>query len=255
MKKKLGAMAVISLLWLCLGVFSSFAAAGGGAEVRTDGQTEIWAGVVVDYMGKLRFEVKDEATGDPIPGASVELWIPGINGGEGAYVLFGVTDENGVLELDVTRNTRGQESTFETIDGKLTFGGSLLYLSDNHLQYQVYKAGWLPYPQRGEVTLELKEVPQVVVVWLHKKGGNGDGGGPGGGSGDGGRTQVVTEINAEDPPLAVLFPEEVPLAIIPKTGVEDYAWFWGIGCAALLAAAALTAILLWRERRKRKEPD
>lgn len=252
-------MMVCLLFMLCwLQGLTAFAGTGGGSETRANGQTEVLAGVVVDYMGKLRFEVKDEKTLNPIPGASVELWIPGINGEEGAYVLFGVTDENGVLELDVAYQTGGKENQFVTTDGKLTFGGSLLYLSGNHLKYQVYKAGWLPYPKQGEVTLELKEVPQVITVLLHKPessgGGDDDGGGGDGGSSHGGNggsdsTQIITEdeVALSDRPVVP------PIEPIPKTGVENHSLFWGAALLFFAAAAGVMGLILFMEKRKNRK--
>lgn len=248
----------LALVLACLSAFPAWAASGGGTGPQRDGQTDVFAGVAVDYMGKLRFEIKDRNGGAAIPGASVELWIPGLNGGEGAYVLFGVTDEEGALELDVAYNRGGQSNQFETTDGKLTFKGSLLYLSGNKLDYQVYKADWLPYPSRGTVTLELKEIPQVVVVYLHKKGGGGGSGDDGGGGKDTGNRGTPEEgyvIVDSEVPLASIDGPEVPLAPIPKTGVENYALFWGIGGALLLLAAAVVYWLLYREGKNGKTKE
>lgn len=252
-KKKCSNIIAIALALACLCPLSAFGDARvgteGKTESRTGGQTEIQAGVVVDYMGRLRFEVKDEKTQDPIPGASVEIRIPEVNDGEGAYVLFGVTDEEGALELDVAYSGDGQDTGID---------GSTLYLSDNILDYQVYKADWLPYPKQGQVAVDLKEVPQVVTVFLHKPS---DGGGNGGGSGGGnGGSQNPNQIITDNEvPLDTIVPEnpyevlpdgEVPTGWIPKTGVENYALFWGAGCAAFLAAAGIIVWMLYREKRQ-----
>lgn len=255
MKRTLKMAAAALFAWILAFAFPAWAATEGGTQGQRNGQTEVIAGVAVDYMGKLRFEVKDEATKNPIKGASVELWIPGINGGEGAYVLFGVTDENGALELDVAYNRSGQENTFETADGKLEFNGTLLYLDNNQLKYQIYKAGWLPYPKRGEVKLELHEIPQVVVVYLYQKGGGGGGhdGNSEGGSGTRGGGPSDQEWMITDPevPLAPGSPGG-PLSAIPKTGVENYALLWGIGCILMLLAAGIVSFFLWRDGRQIK---
>lgn len=250
-------MTVCLLFMVCwFQVLTAFAGTEGGSETRSNGQSEVLAGVVVDYMGKLRFEVKDEKTLNPIPGASVELWIPGIRGGEGAYVLFGITDEHGVLELDVAYQTGGQENQFVTTDGKLTFGGSLLYLSGNHLKYQVYKAGWLPYPKQGEVTLELKEVPQVITVLLHKPegggGGNGGGGNGGGGSGHGGNSSFdSSQIETKEEVPVPDYTGVQPIAPMPKTGVENYSLFWGAALLFFVMAAGVMGLILFKEKRKK----
>lgn len=250
MKNRVSAILFMAFVIIQLWAVPILAATGGGAETKTDGKTEVLAGVVVDYMGKLRFEVKDRDSLVPIPGASVEIWIPSLQDGAGAYVLLGVTNESGVLELEVAYDTLDQENKFESTDGKLIWNGSLLYLSNNHLQYRVYKAGWLPYPYDGEVEVELKEIPQVVTILLYQKGGgNGSGGGSGSTSRPDGPGTVIEEHPRFDQPETG--PGE-PLFPIPKTGVENYAVFWGLGSAALFMAAVITCILIYRDKRNDK---
>lgn len=236
-------------LWLM--AVTSWAATSGGAdpvEVEVDGNTDIYAGVVVDYMGKLKFHVLDRDTGKPIPGASVEIKIK--IGNEERYVLFGVTDQDGYLEIDVAY-AKGKLPEVEEVDGALTFTGSLLYLDSNQIEYQVYKAGWLPYPQEGAVVLESKEVPQIVTVYLYKKSGGSDGGngGGGGGSHSTGTTGNIPGYNPEIPPEGG---GGTPELSIPKTGVGGYAEYWAAGAIMLFAGACLLAYLICKEREKRK---
>ena len=254
-KIKMKAAGILAAI-MCLFAFPAFAGTGGGSETRTNGQTDVMAGVAVDYMGKLRFEVKEEKTMAPIPGASIELWIPGILGGNGAYVLFGVTDEEGALELDIAYQ-KGQENQWIDSDGKLTFDGSILYLPENRIQYQAYKADWLPYPKQDEVILTWEEIPQVVTVLLHKKGGSTGGGDSGGGDSEGGETpeSIPVTVIPEIPQLPgqPQFPEvpQLPGGGIPKTGVEQYARYWGMAFLFFLAAAVLAGVILHREKKKK----
>mgnify|MGYP006866776588 CR=1 FL=1 len=230
---------------MCLFAFPAFADTGGGSETRTNGQTDVMAGVTVDYMGKLRFEAKEEKTMAPIPGASIELWIPGILGGNGAYVLFGITDEEGALELDIAYR-KDQKNQWIDSEGKLTFGGSILYLPENRIQYQAYKADWLPYPKQDEVILTWEEIPQVVTVLLHKKGGSTGGGGSGGGETP---ESVPVTVIPETPQIPEV--PQLPGGRIPKTGVEQYARYWGTAFLFFLAAAVLAGVILHREKKKK----
>lgn len=237
-------------LWLM--AVTSWAGTSGGAEpveVEVDGNTDIYAGVVVDYMGKLKFHVLDRDTGEPIPGASVEIKIK--VGSEERYVLFGVTNEEGYLEIDVAY-AKGKLPEVEEVDGTLTFTGSLLFLDSNQIEYRVYKAGWLPYPQEGTVILESKEVPQIVTVYLYKKtgGGNGGNGGGGGGSHSTGTTGSTPGNNPDGLPEGGGIPPELA---IPKTGIGGYAEYWAAGAVLFLIGACLLAYLIYKERDKRKE--
>lgn len=239
-------------LWLM--AVTSWAGTSGGVEpveVEVEGNTDIYAGVVVDYMGKLKFHVLDRDTGEPIPGASVEIKIK--IGNEERYVLFGLTDQDGYLEIDVAY-AKGKLPEVEEVDGALTFTGSLLYLDSNQIEYQVYKAGWLPYPQEGTVVLESKEVPQIVTVYLYKKSGGGNGGGAGNGDGGGSHS---TSTTGNTPGYGSGLPAkggDVPPELsIPKTGIGGYAEYWAIGVILFLAGAGLLAYLIYKEKENRKE--
>lgn len=222
------------------------AATGGGAEPTRDGQTDVMAGVAVDYMGKLQFLALDRDTGDPIPGASVEIYIPSLD----RYVLFGVTDANGILELDVAFGDRVGQYT-ET-GGQTVFNGITLYLKDRNISYRVYKAGWLPYPFDGTVELHTREVPQVVTVHLYKekKDNGGSSGGGGGNSGGGSPIIEAFPIGDLNPPLAqIQIPEEqVPAGGIPKTGVEGTMQYWIAGLFFFLIAGGILMFLLKNEK-------
>lgn len=251
--------AVISSLaaLLCLITFPAFAATEGGTEAKRSSQTEVFAEVAVDYMGKLRFEVKDEETMNPIPGASVEIWIPGIDN-TGKYILFGVSDEEGSLTIDAVY-AKDQDTSNPVSDG---VKDSKLYLADNNIKYKVYKADWLPYPFEDEALLELKEIPQIVTVLLHqeKTGGGGTGGsggagssiGSGGGSGGHGYYPEKYEESEDKEKFEIPEETEIPQNFIPKTGVESYTGYWAVAFCFFIAAAAIIAFILFRSRNREK---
>jgi len=87
---------LLMCMFLLLSAQTALAETSGGAW-RDPSGTHITAGVMVDYMGKLRFTIVDADTGEPIPGASIEIYIATLD----RYVLVGVTDANGNLEMDV----------------------------------------------------------------------------------------------------------------------------------------------------------
>ena len=269
-KKSMVLWLVCGILWLSSG--TAFADTMGGAVHGDNGQTEISIGVVVNYMGKLRFEVYQRNTEIPIPGASVELYLSSLD----RYVLLGVTDEQGVYELDVAYDMSGvsgfagtADNQFVTTDGTVTFQGSILYLNSNEIKYQIYKAGWLPYPHQGELILEMKEVPQKEVVYLYQKG------------------SEVVDPDDPDPPtppvppgkpepgkdiidsiqkiLTEILDQLTPTGslesdgTIPKTGVEGAMQYWIVGLLFFLAGGGILWYLIRKEQKikekKRRSQD
>lgn len=175
-KKSIKLWFVCSLLCLLI-AFPAWADTKGGAAPKRNGQTEVQAGVVVNYMGKLRFVVLEQGTQVPIPGASIEIYIPALD----RYVLFGLSDANGSYELDVAYNmdpNTPDSVQFTEVEGNYTFTGSQLYLSSNSIRFRVYKADWLPHPSIGETMLDTTEVPQVIRIYLYKQTTGGDDGNP-----------------------------------------------------------------------------
>lgn len=226
------------LCFLSCGI--AWAGSGGGVIPKDDEQTAIWAGVVVDYMETLRFELRNRDTGMPIKGVSIELFIPYI-GEEGRYVLFGVTDKDGIYELDVAYVTDMEypdENQFTTVDGDLKFQGSYLYLEDMQIKYRIYKANWLPYPHQGELVIADKEEPHVVEVYLYQNV----------------RYGVSIEADGAAKPGEIIlpFPWEgtgIGIDTIPKTGVEGAIGYWAAGLVFFLLAGGL----LWYLQRDRKQ--
>jgi len=258
-RKSIKLWLICSLLCLLTG-FPAWAGTEGGAIPKRNGQTEVQAGVVVDYMGKLRFVVLEQKTQVPIPGASVEIYIPALD----RYVLFGLTDADGIYELDVAYNMdpdTPDSARFTENEGNYTFTGSPLYLSSNNIRYRVYKANWLPRPSIGETMLETKEVPQVITIYLNK---------PSTGGGGGGTTTNPTTPTVIPPgstptgkslidsfleTLQSILDSAVPQGglnseAIPKTGVEGAVHYWLLGFVFFLLAGGIVCILL----KKDKEP-
>lgn len=236
-KKRTILMCLVCMFLLLTGQ-SAMAASEGGAEPVRDGQTDVMAGVVVDYMGKLQFLVVDRDTKAPIPGASIEIYIPSLD----RYVLFGVTDANGILELDVAYGERSGQ--FTESDGQTVFAGTTLFLKDNNISYRAYKADWLPYPYEGTTVLETREVPQIITIELYKekKGGGGGGGGSSSGGGSG-ETISTFPIEDSDIPLINITDEQVASGI-PKTGVEGTLQYWIAGLLFFLIAGGLVGLIL-----------
>ena len=104
-------------IWFCLTgilvmLLSAPVQAGTGGGVYPDAEgTKIVAGVVVDYLGILRFHVLERDTVNPIEGASVELYIPALD----RYVLAGTTDSRGVLEMEVAYDLTGQYTAEQNV--------------------------------------------------------------------------------------------------------------------------------------------
>lgn len=236
-KKRTILMCLVCMFLLLTGQ-SAMAASEGGAEPVRDGQTDVMAGVVVDYMGKLQFLVVDRDTKNPIPGASIEIYIPSLD----RYVLFGVTDASGILELDVAYGERSGQ--FTESGGQTVFAGTTLFLKDNNISYRAYKSDWLPYPYEGTTVLETREVPQIITIELYKKkkdsGGGGGGSSSGGGSGE---TISTFPISVSDIPLANATVDQTAGGI-PKTGVEGTMQYWIAGLLFFLIAGGLVTLIL-----------
>ena len=141
----------------------------GGAEPSFEGKsgTQVYVGVLVDYMGKLKFCVRDRDTKKPIEGASVELFVKGMD----RYIFFGLTDKTGCYELDVAYSKQDDniEDQYEEKNGRITFKGNMALFQDNQILYKVYKQSYLPYPETGEVYLSSIKLPHQVDVYLYRE--------------------------------------------------------------------------------------
>lgn len=203
-------------LWLTAG--TPEASQRQGIVAGNNSQTDIVAGVVVDYMGKLRFEVYQQETKTPIEGVAVEVYITSL----GRYVLLGLTDVDGASELDITT----------------------LYLNSSEIQYQLYKSGWLPYPYRGTEILEENKVLHVVTVYLYRAGTSSDDSGSVSSSGGGTSADDVTLIEEPFPSPGL---DEKKTGGIPKTGVGGAIPYWVAGSVFFLLAGGIMMFLEIKE--------
>lgn len=238
-KKLLFSWPICSLLILlvCFPVWADGKSSGGGAVPKGNGDTDIMAGVVVDYMGKMRFLVLDIESNNPLESVSVEIFIPSLN----RYVLFGMTDSSGIYELEVVNSTAlsAPESEQFIKDGdNYISNGMLVYLSSNRVRYRVYKAGWNPYPRSGRYTLKGGKEPETVTIYLYQRNGNDSD------DDDAGSKKVVPgegSIPLEELPSEI--PDKIPplshsegTSGIPKTGVEGALYYWALGLIFFLLA-------------------
>ncbi|MGL4607655.1 MAG: LPXTG cell wall anchor domain-containing protein [Eubacteriaceae bacterium] len=180
--------------------------------------TDVLSHVIVDYMGKVRFVVRDKNTLEPIEGASIEIFVKSLN----RYVLFGLSDSNGVYELDIVYGDdplTGER--FEEINGQTIYKGSLAYVEDSQILWQVYKKDYLPYPEKGEFFISMETFPKEIDVYLY---------------------QENTDKNPEK--------DKITNNNRPKTGVEMQWNYLFIGIALLVVGII---VLLWVLRKNKKE--
>ena len=228
------------ILFVCFPAWADGKILGGGAIPKGNGDTDIMAGVVVDYMGKMRFLVLDRKFNTPIEDVSVEIFIPSLN----RYVLFGLTDSNGIYELEVANSialSAPESEQFIKDGNNYTSNGMLVYLNSNRVQYRVYKAGWAPYPCSGIYTLKGEKEPETVTIYLYQRNGEETDG-----EETGSNIIVPGEGFPGDIPLNTLpsdIPDEIPpfsygkgTAGIPKTGVEGALYYWALGLIFFLIA-------------------
>ena len=198
-------------------------------SARADGP-----GAVMDYMGKLRLEVFDQATDQPVAGAAVELYVPGLD----CYVLFGRTDNDGVYELDAAYNIGmlvPDHEQFIQNDGGYMFTGTLVYLTDDTIQYRIRKADWSPDPYTGSKVLEGKTIPETVRIYLDQKKSAGEEGLSG---------QITTtgskitqgSISVRDKLLSI---SEGALTMNMPEGIKDAVYYWACGLLSFLLAGGL----------------
>jgi len=261
-KKQLLAWLICGLLCLAASfpAWASIGSSGNGA-VPTQNGTEVQAGVVVDYMGKLRFVVLNKKTLAPIPEASVEIYIKSLK----RYVLVGLTDNNGVFELDVAYNSRVSDTEGNEVykeDGKYYLNKNMIYLNDNNIYYRVYHSEWTPYPSDGSKVLDDKVIPETITVYLSRRERPSEPDPPkpdptpGPGTNDnhfneGGTTFVdkLLSILEEALPLGGLDLGGTGTSGIPKTGVEGAIHYWAFGLVFFL----LAAVAMWRLLKSEKE--
>lgn len=208
------------------------------SQMLTPGKssTDITAGVTVDYMGKLRFIVKDEDTLEPLKGASVEIYVAGLD----RYVLFGQSDENGLYELDAAYARDGEDpmDQFTKKDGRITFSGKVASFDQNQILWKVYKKDYLPYPKEGEVMLNAVTLPYDVNVYLYKEPEETEAKEPD--ETETTKNQVITPVDHSRPSSG---------GRIPKTGIQQMFALWGIGLGLCVAAGIIMIVYLMKTKR------
>lgn len=162
-----------TMLWVLSGSAWAQNGSGGSVNAGSSAGTSVEGGVVVDYMGTLRFTVLERTTQKPLPGASVEIYIPSLN----RYVLFGITDGAGNYELNICYNMNPfidgldeSRKQFTDQSGEPVFQGDYLYLTSETIQYKIYKAKWGPDPVLNQAVLDRSVNPQIIIEHLYKKG-------------------------------------------------------------------------------------
>lgn len=210
------------------------------SQMLTPGKssTDIAAGVTVDYMGKLRFIVKDEDTMEPIKGASVEIYVAGLD----RYVLFGQSDENGIYELDAAYAGDGEDpmEQYTKKDGRITFSGKVARFDENQILWKVYKKDYLPNPKEGEVMLNAVTLPYDVNVYLYQEPEETE-------------TKKTDETETETTKKTVVTPADHTRPStgggIPKTGIQQMFAFWGIGLGLCVIAGILILVYLMKTKK------
>lgn len=187
-----------------------------------EGSTDVWAGVSVDYMFPLRYEVYD-ADGNPLEGVSIEHYDYTLK----EYIYVGRTDANGVWETEVPPSywmkvIIGYESSGET--GAKVVNTDTLYSGDGPLRHRVSKDGFVLVEGEAEYTIENIEGQGATVVIRINMQRSPAGGGDTGGS-----------------------------PALPQTGVQNYWIYFAAGSLLLLLAAAILYKVLKEE--KKKHPD
>lgn len=214
------------------------------SQMLTPGKssTDITAGVTVDYMGKLRFIVKDEDTMEAIKGASVEIYVAGLD----RYVLFGQSDENGIYELDAAYAGDGENpmEQYTKKDGRITFSGKVARFDENQVLWKVYKKDYLPDPKEGEVMLNAVTLPYDVNVYLYKEAEETET-----------KKTVDTETETTKKPKVTPVDHSRPSSggRIPKTGIQQMFAFLSIGLALCIIAGIIIVFYLMKTKKTERD--
>ena len=184
-----------------------------------DGTTDVWAGVAVDYMFPLRYEVYDAADKKPLEGASIEHYD--YNASE--YVFVGRTDANGLWQTEVPpsywmHNIQGVERA-----GSATVVDTTgLSTGEGALRHRISKDGYETAEGLASVSVENLNNKATGIVRVYLKRASGAGA-PGGGA-------------------------------LPQTGVQND-WMYLAAGSLLLLIAALIAYKALREEKHRRQKE
>lgn len=238
MKKRLVAAALSFLLILCMAV-SAFAQENNGNLGGATGDTEIWAGVTVDYMFPLRYEVYDPKN-QPLSGVSIEHYDHNAK----EYVYVGRTNENGIWETQIPADYFNNV-IIGGAQGVSVADTRALYEGNGELRHRLSKNGFLIVEGRADYTIELNEKrEQVIVVRVTMQYEDSASSSTPGPSDPG--------TSGTNPPASV--PNSRPNGGgLPQTGVPSYWIFLAVGSLLLLLAALIISKILYDEKKNRKK--
>lgn len=242
--KRMAAAALSFLLGVCLAV-TAFAqesnAKTGGTTAQQKADTEVWAGVSVDYMFPLRYEVYDPHN-QPLAGVSIEHYD--YNAQE--YVYVGRTNENGTWETKVPAGYFN-EVIIGGAQGVSVADTRALYEGNGELRHRLSKDGFLIVEGLADYTIETDEKgEQVIVIRITMQY----------------DTPESSSVPNESPSSGVAKPESTqpnststPAAStggrLPQTGVPSYWIFLAVGSLLLLLAALIIYKILRDEKKNR----
>lgn len=250
-KQNIGSIAVFIVLgfaaWgICGGESAASAGTLGGAEAGDTlapkkNSTDVLAGVVVDYMGRLQFVIRERATAKPVEGASVELYVPSLE----RYVLFGQSDEQGIYELDVTYGeAEGKQEKYGVRERQAKAAGDTAVFENNRIRWKVYKKGYLPYPVKGEAMLDAINLPLEVEIMIEKEEEDGE---------EPRQTEIQKNTETSKKPASNPVNPTPPRGKIPKTGVQQSIMYGVTGLAFCVIAGLF--ILFYRNNKKDHEKE
>lgn len=183
-----------------------------------EGATDVWAGVTVDYLFPLRYEVYDAADKTPLENASIEHY----DYSAGEYVFVGRTDANGVWSTEVPpsywmNNIQGVKAG----DGAAVVDTTGLYTGEGALRHRVSRDGYELQEGLADVSVENLDGAATGIVRVYLK-----------------RSDT---------------PETPGGGSLPQTGVQNYWKYFAAGSLLLLIAALITYKALLDDRRRRKQ--
>ena len=227
------------VLAFLLAAVSAFAQENNGNLGGATGDTEIWAGVTVDYMFPLRYEVYDPKN-QPLSGVSIEHYD--YNAKE--YVYVGRTNENGIWETQIPADYFNNV-IIGGAQGVSVADTRALYEGNGELRHRLSKNGFLIVEGRADYTIELNEKrEQVIVVRVTMQ------------YEDSASSSTPSPsepgTSGTNPPASV--PNSRPNGGgLPQTGVPSYWIFLAVGSLLLLLAALIICKILYDEKKNRKK--
>lgn len=235
--KKMTAMVLSFLIVMALAA-TGFAqeAKPGGAVAQENGsiETEVWAGVTVDYMFPLRYEVYDPQN-QPLADVSIEHY----DHTQGEYVYVGRTNAQGVWETQVPAGYFS-DVIIGGAQGVSVADTRALYEGSGELKHRLSKDGFVIVEGPADYTVETDEQGQTTIViriTMQYDEPQSDTTKPESGESTPGSSDTTKpESGAAKPESGSSKPNGGSL---PQTGVPAYWMFLGLGSLLLLLAALI----------------